>query len=56
MILSAQFEFTDLEVEARGTIRKAESGYGFTEIVVRPSLKIASLEERELRILFHSGK
>jgi organic hydroperoxide reductase OsmC/OhrA len=44
---SAQFEFTDLEVEARGTICKAESGYGFTEIVVRPSLKIASLEERE---------
>jgi organic hydroperoxide reductase OsmC/OhrA len=47
---SARFEFTDLEVEARGTIRKAESGFGFTEIVVRPSLKIASLEERELAL------
>jgi organic hydroperoxide reductase OsmC/OhrA len=44
---SAQFDFTDLEVEARGTIRKAQSGYCFSKIVLRPSLKITSLEERE---------
>ena len=43
---SAQFDFTDLQVEARGTVRKAESGYSFAEIVVRPSLKISSEEER----------
>ena len=39
-------EFTDLQVEASGTIRKAESGYTFSQIVVRPTLKIASAEER----------
>ena len=44
---SAQFEFTDLEVEVSGTIRKAQSGYCFTEIILRPSLRIASVEERE---------
>ena len=45
---TAQFDFTDLQVEASGTIRKAESGgYSFTEIVIRPSLKISSGEERD---------
>src|ERR1051326_2278299 len=42
----AQFDFTDLQVEASGTVRKVESGYSFTQIVVRPNLKIASNEER----------
>ena len=44
---TAQFNFTDLQVEASGVVRKAESGYSFTEIVIRPNLKIASSEERE---------
>jgi uncharacterized OsmC-like protein len=44
---SAQFDFTDLQVEASGTVRKADSGYSFTQIVVRPNLKIASAEERD---------
>jgi peroxiredoxin-like protein len=44
---NAQFNFTDLQVEASGVIRKAESGYSFTEIVLRPNLKIASPEERD---------
>jgi len=45
---SAQFDFTDLQVEASGTVRKAaEFGYGFSEIVIRPNLKIASSKERE---------
>lgn len=43
---SARFNFTDLQVEASGTVRKAESGYTFTQIVVRPNLKIASLDEQ----------
>ena len=43
----AQFDFTDLQVEASGTVRKAESGYSFTQIVVRPNLKIASADERD---------
>jgi len=44
---SAQFDFTDLQVEASGTIRKGDSGYSFSEIVVRPQLKIATSEERD---------
>jgi peroxiredoxin-like protein len=44
---NVQFDFTDLQVEASGTVRKADSGYTFTQIVVRPNLKIASAEERE---------
>jgi peroxiredoxin-like protein len=43
----AQFDFTDLQVEASGIVRKAESGYSFTQIVVRPNLKIASAEEHD---------
>ena len=42
-----QFDFTDLEVEASGTVRKTQSGYGFNEIVIRPNLKIACFEEQE---------
>jgi peroxiredoxin-like protein len=44
---SSQFNFTDLQVEASGTVRKAESGYSFSQIVLRPILKIGSAEERE---------
>ena len=34
-------------MEASGIVRKAESGYIFTQIVLRPNLKIASADERE---------
>jgi organic hydroperoxide reductase OsmC/OhrA len=44
---TAQFNFTDLQVETSGTVRKAESGHSFTQIVLRPNLKIASADERE---------
>ena len=44
---AAQFNFTDLQVEASGSIRKAESGYNFSQIIVRPNLKIGSVEERD---------
>ncbi len=44
---TAEFNFTDLQVEASGTIRKAESGYSFSQIVLRPNLKINSADERE---------
>ena len=43
----AQFDFTDLEVETSGSVRKADPGYGFSEIVIRPKLTIASFKERE---------
>ena len=46
-IAGDQFDFADLQVEACGTVRKAQSGYGFTEIVICPTLKIACSEERE---------
>lgn len=44
---SAQFHFTDLLVEASATVRKAASGYDFSEIVIRPNLTIASSKERD---------
>jgi len=44
---AAQFDFTDLQVEASGIIRKADSGYTFAEITLRPNLKIAAPEDRE---------
>ena len=42
-----QFDFTDLQVEASGKICKSQFGYGFSEIVIRPTLKIACSEEQE---------
>jgi organic hydroperoxide reductase OsmC/OhrA len=47
---SAQFDYTDLEVEASATLRKMESGYNFSEIVIRPTLKIADDAERALAL------
>ncbi len=43
---SIQADFTDLEVEASATLRKMESGYTFSEIVIRPTLKISDDGER----------
>jgi len=43
----AEFEFTDFQVEASGVVRKSQLGYGFSEIVISPTLKIASSEERK---------
>jgi len=43
----AQFNFTDLQVEASATVHKAESGWEIAQIVVRPNLKIASANERD---------
>ena len=49
----SQFEYADLEVEVDGTILKTDSGYCFSEIVIRPSLTISSEVEhtRALRLL-----
>ena len=47
---SPQFDYTDLEVEASATLRKMESGYNFSEIVIRPTLKIADDAERALAL------
>jgi peroxiredoxin-like protein len=44
---SSKFEYTDLAVEAQGTVRKTDTGYCFSEIVIRPSLTIPDEEQRE---------
>lgn len=46
----SKFEYTDLEVEAEGTVNKAGTGYSFREIVIRPSLTIPSEDKREWAI------
>jgi organic hydroperoxide reductase OsmC/OhrA len=42
----SKFEYTDLEVEVEGSVRKAESGYEFARILIRPTLTISNLEEQ----------
>lgn len=46
----SKFEYTDLEVEAEGTVSKTSSGYTFSEIVLRPNLKIPNEDKREQAI------
>ena len=43
----SRFEYADLEVEALGSINRADSGYRFSEIIMRPNLTIWSEEGRE---------
>jgi peroxiredoxin-like protein len=49
----SKLEYADLEVEVEGVIRKTDSGYAFTEILIRPKLTISSDGEqtRALRLL-----
>jgi organic hydroperoxide reductase OsmC/OhrA len=44
----SRFEYVDLEVQVEGTIQKVESGYAFSEIVVRPNLSVNSEEGEAL--------
>ena len=45
---SAKFEYTDLEVEIEGNIRRSRTtGSVFNEILIRPTLTVHSEEERE---------
>jgi len=46
----SKFEYTDLQVEVEGTVSKAESGYIFSEIILRPTVAIQA-EENEDRAL-----
>ncbi len=43
----SKFEYTDLQVEVEGTVSKAESGYAFSEIVLRPTLTIPDEGQRD---------
>ena len=54
---SSKFEYTDLAVEAEGTVGKTDNGYCFSEIVIRPSLTIPNESQRERAIsLLHKAK
>jgi organic hydroperoxide reductase OsmC/OhrA len=46
----SKFEYKDLGVEAEGTVSKTNTGYRFTEIVIRPILTILDEERRERAI------
>jgi|SRR6266496_102715 peroxiredoxin-like protein len=53
----SKFDYTDLEVEIRGTIGKANSGYEFTEIAICPQLTLAdAAEEPRARRLLEKAK
>jgi organic hydroperoxide reductase OsmC/OhrA len=43
----SKFEYTDMQVEVEGAVGKAESGYRFNEITIRPTLIIQDEEKRE---------
>jgi peroxiredoxin-like protein len=38
---ASKFEYEDLGVEVEGAIEKVESGYAFTEIIIRPKVTVA---------------
>ena len=45
---SAKFEYTDLEVEIEGSVRRSRTaGCNFTEILIRPRLTVNFEEQRE---------
>jgi peroxiredoxin-like protein len=53
----SKLEYSDLGIEVEGTVRKVDSGYAFSEIVIRPKLTISGDEEqaRAFRLL-HKAK
>src|SRR6202171_1377138 len=54
---SSTFAYTAVAVEAEGTVRKTDTGYDFSEIVIRPRLTIPNEEHRERAIsLLHKAK
>jgi organic hydroperoxide reductase OsmC/OhrA len=53
----SKLEYTDLAVEAEGTVSKTDTGYAFSEIVIRPNLTILNEGQRERAIsLWHKAK
>ena len=47
MAYFSKFEYLSLELETEGTIAKDEGGWRFTQITLRPRLKIAQEKDRE---------
>ena len=46
MAENSKWEYTDLEVEAAGKVDKANSGYSFSHIILKPHLQIIGEGER----------
>jgi organic hydroperoxide reductase OsmC/OhrA len=44
---ASKFSFVSLEVDAKGSLEKGPEGWRFTEVKLRPSLKVAREEDRE---------
>ena len=55
---NAKFEYVDFGVEVEGQVSKAELGYAFGDVVIRPSLAISTEDQRErgLRLLQKAKK
>lgn len=49
----SKLDCSDLGIEVEGTVKKTDSGYAFTEIVIRPTLTISDEQDqaRALRLL-----
>jgi organic hydroperoxide reductase OsmC/OhrA len=43
----ASFEYQDLQVEAEGKFGKADSGYKFKQVLLRPTLRVPSAKQEE---------
>jgi len=54
----SKFEFLSLEMQVEGTIQKDENGWRFTQVTLRPRLKIVPVTEREraMRLLEKAQK
>jgi peroxiredoxin-like protein len=46
----SKLEYADFQVQVEGVIKKTDSGYSFTEVVIRPNLTI-SVEQEQTRAL-----
>jgi peroxiredoxin-like protein len=47
----SKFEYIDLQVEVEGTVSKADSGYNFSKIILRPTLTIHDEENRDRALI-----
>ena len=54
---NSKWEYTDLQVEAAGTVDKADSGYSFSHIILRPHLNVLAEPDcaRGLALLRKAG-
>jgi peroxiredoxin-like protein len=54
---NSKFEYTDLQVEVDGDIKKVDSGYNFAEVIIRANLTIAEPAEQARAIkLLHKAE